>query len=63
MKSLRCAIGLHKPKLSTEYLPTADTPIVTDAIYTVKCVRCGKILRHDHLEWNGVDMVEKKKGN
>ena len=53
-----CRIGIHKYRGSTRFYPSIDAEIVTDVIFMAQCQRCSKLLSHEHLQWNGSDMVK-----
>lgn len=57
---LMCYFGLHNLKFSSKYLPNISAEIVTDCITHIECKHCGKVTLHEHLVWNGVDMVDKE---
>lgn len=59
MSELLCFLGFHRWIFSAKYLPSISAEIVTDCITHQECERCGKVRHHQHLVWNGKDMVDK----
>ncbi len=58
MGALLCFLGFHKWHWEYKYLPSIWAKIVTDLITHCQCVRCPKIKYHEHLVWNGSEMVK-----
>lgn len=61
MSNLLCSMGIHDVSHSDKWTPSIDADIVTEYEYTAKCRRCGKLLDHSHLKWDGQEMVETAK--
>ena len=53
-----CAMGLHSAAIRDRWTPSMFACVVTDFEQTHTCVRCGKVLRHLQLRWNGEEMVD-----
>lgn len=58
-----CAIGLHKRVQTDKWTPSIAAKVVTEFEHTNKCDRCGKVLHHAHLRWDGKDMVKVNANN
>jgi|GEM_PF-3420417 len=53
-----CSVGLHNVVRRDKWTPSIFATVVTEFEQTHRCVRCGKVLGHVHLRWDGVDMVD-----
>jgi hypothetical protein len=59
MSKLLCFLGSHRWKFSATFLPSISAEIVTDYITYCQCERCGKVISHCHVVWDGENMVYK----
>lgn len=59
--NLLCFFGLHRWVFTSKFLPSIHAEIVTDFISHAECKHCKKI-EHNHLVWDGVDMIDKIDG-
>lgn len=53
-----CALGIHDAKHTDKWTPSIEANIVTEFEQTHICRRCGKILHHTLLRWNGKEMID-----
>jgi hypothetical protein len=55
--NILCAMGLHNKVQVDKWTPSITAVVVNEFEQIHKCIRCGKVLHHVHLRWDGVDMV------
>ena len=54
---IACAIGLHSMVRRDIWKPSIYARPVTEFEQTHICDRCGKMLHHIHIRWNGEEMI------
>lgn len=50
--SFLCAIGLHKPAVKHEWVPSILAEIVTEVKCTCYCQRCERVIGGFHWKWD-----------
>ena len=58
IEKLLCALGFHSITHREKVTRDIRGEIMTEYEHTHFCKRCGKVVLHIHLRWNGEDMID-----